>query len=200
GFSPAVQGAEVERLLTEWRLQHPDVTVTTLRSAPVVGPGAERLPARIILGRPALRVRGAAPPVQVVHVDDLAAALVLAATSELPGAFNVAADGWLTADHARALLPKPLAPALHAETPEGETRKVDRRHGDVDRVGPQVRGEVVRIAAADRERHDAALPLAEIAQHQARYRHQPFPQRRGQRAHAILDRLEADGACVVDGR
>jgi len=123
GFSPAVQGAEVERLLTEWRLQHPDVTVTTLRSAPVVGPGAERLPARIILGRPALRVRGAAPPVQVVHVDDLAAALVLAATSELPGAFNVAADGWLTADHARALLPKPLAPALHAETLERVLRR-----------------------------------------------------------------------------
>ena len=38
-FSPAVQGAEVERLLAEWRAEHPDVTVTTLRSAPVVGPG-----------------------------------------------------------------------------------------------------------------------------------------------------------------
>ena len=37
----------------------PSVTVTTLRSAPVVGPGAERLPARILLGRPPLRVRGA---------------------------------------------------------------------------------------------------------------------------------------------
>ena len=96
-FSPAVQGAEVERLLAEWRADHPDVTVTTLRSAPVVGPGAERLPARILLGRPPLRVRGAAMPVQVVHVDDLAAALALAATRDLPGVYNVAADGWLDA-------------------------------------------------------------------------------------------------------
>ena len=102
-FSPAVQGAEVERLLAEWRGSHPDVTVTTLRSAPVVGPGAERLPARILLGRPPLRVRGAAAPVQVVHVDDLVSALALAATRDLPGAYNVAADGWLDADAAREL-------------------------------------------------------------------------------------------------
>jgi UDP-glucose 4-epimerase len=105
-FSPAVQGAEVERLIAEWREDHPGVTVTTLRSAPVVGPGAERLLARIFLGRPALRVRGASLPVQVVHVDDLAAALLLAATQDLPGVFNVAADGWLDPDAARALLPR----------------------------------------------------------------------------------------------
>jgi nucleoside-diphosphate-sugar epimerase len=114
-FSPAVQGAEVERLLAEWREDHPGVTVTTLRSAPVVGPGAERLPARIILGRPPLRVRNAEPPVQVVHVDDLATALVLVATRDLPGAFNVAADGWLAADDARALLPRTSVPAVPAE-------------------------------------------------------------------------------------
>jgi UDP-glucose 4-epimerase len=114
-FSPAVQGAEVERLLAEWRAGHPDVTVTTLRSAPVVGPGAERLPARVILGRPPLRVRGAAMPVQVVHVDDLASALALAATQDLPGVFNVAADGWLDAAEARELIPRSGAPALPAE-------------------------------------------------------------------------------------
>ncbi len=117
-FSPAVQGAEVERLLAEWRAGHPGVTVTTLRSAPVVGPGAERLPARILLGRPALRVRGAALPVQVVHVDDLVAALALVATRDLPGVFNVAADGWLDAAEARALLPHSNVPALPAEAME----------------------------------------------------------------------------------
>jgi UDP-glucose 4-epimerase len=117
-FSPAVQGAEVERLLAEWRADHPEVTITTLRSAPVVGPGAERLPARIILGRPPLRVRGAAMPVQVVHVDDLAAALALAATRDLPGVFNVAADGWLDATEARELLPPSSVPSFPAEMME----------------------------------------------------------------------------------
>jgi UDP-glucose 4-epimerase len=122
-FSPAVQGAEVERLLAEWRGDHPGVTVTTLRSAPVVGPGAERLPARILLGRPPLRVRGVGPPVQVVHVDDLAAALVLVATRDLPGTYNVAADGWLTADAARALLPHTNVPAVPAEVLERALRR-----------------------------------------------------------------------------
>ncbi|MEX2100656.1 MAG: NAD-dependent epimerase/dehydratase family protein [Acidimicrobiia bacterium] len=114
-FSPAVQGAEVERLLAEWHREHPDVVTTTLRAAPVVGPGAERLPARILLGRPPLHVRGASPPVQVVHVDDLVSALALAATTDLPGVYNVAADGWLTADHARALAGRANVPAVPEE-------------------------------------------------------------------------------------
>jgi nucleoside-diphosphate-sugar epimerase len=131
-FSPAVQGAEVERLLADWRAGHPEVTVTTLRSAPVVGPGAERLPARILLGRPPLRVRGAAAPVQVVHVADLASALALVATRDLPGAFNVAADGWLDADEARELIPRPAAPALPAEVLERWLRRTwDLGVGDV---------------------------------------------------------------------
>lgn len=131
-FSPAVQGAEVERLLAEWRGSHPDVTVTTLRSAPVVGPGAERLPARIILGRPPLRVRGATAPVQVVHVDDLAAALTFVATHDLPGAYNVAADGWLDAEQARALIGSPAAPALPAEVLERWLKRTwDLGLGDV---------------------------------------------------------------------
>jgi UDP-glucose 4-epimerase len=115
GFAPAVHAAEVERLLREWSDGHPAVTVTTLRSAPVLGAGAERLPSRLLLGRPPLRVRGAGPPVQVVHVDDLVSALVLAVGNDLPGTYNVAADGWLGADDARALLPRSLVPPLPAE-------------------------------------------------------------------------------------
>ena len=114
-FSPAVQGAEVERLLAEWHREHPDVVTTTLRAAPVVGPGAERLPAAVLLGRPPLRVRGATPPVQVVHVDDLVSALALAATTDLPGVYNVAADGWLDADDARALIGRSTVPAVPEE-------------------------------------------------------------------------------------
>lgn len=109
-FVPAVHAAEIERLLAEWRQEHPDVVVTTLRSAPVLGPAAERLPSRMLLGRPPLAVRGAAPPVQAVHLDDLVAALVHVVHNDHPGVFNVAADGWLESTAARALLPRrPIA-------------------------------------------------------------------------------------------
>ena len=115
GFSPAVQAAEVERLLAEWREDHPGVVVTTLRSAPVVGPGAERLPSRLLLGRPPVRVRGATPPVQAVHVDDLVAALALGVLDDYPGTFNVAPDGWLDHAAAAALLGASPVPALPAQ-------------------------------------------------------------------------------------
>ena len=136
-FSPAVQGAEVERLLAEWRADHPDVTITTLRSAPVVGPGAERLPARSSsVGRRCASV--ARPmPVQVVHVDDLASALALVATRDLPGVFNVAADGWLDAAEARDLIPPGNVPAFPAEV-----------HGT--RAGPHVGARARRRAARGR--------------------------------------------------
>jgi nucleoside-diphosphate-sugar epimerase len=104
GFSPAVQAAEVERLLAEWGDDHPAVTVTTLRSAPVLGPGAERLPSRLLLGRPRLRVRGARPVVQAVHVDDLVSALALVVLDDHPGTFNVASDGWLEPAEVDALV------------------------------------------------------------------------------------------------
>jgi UDP-glucose 4-epimerase len=114
-FSAAVQAAEVERLLAEWRDDHPGSIVTVLRTAPVLGPGAERLPSRLLLGRPRLRVKGAQPPVQATHVDDLVRAVLLVSLGDRPGTFNVASDGWLEHDAAAALLPGSLLPPLPAE-------------------------------------------------------------------------------------
>ena len=114
-FTPAVQAAEVERLLAEWRDEHPSTTVTVLRTAPVLGPGADRLPSRLLLGRPRLRIRGSSPPVQATHVDDLVRAVLLVALDDHPGTYNVASDGWLDADAAAALLRPPMLPPLNAE-------------------------------------------------------------------------------------
>jgi UDP-glucose 4-epimerase len=118
GFSPGVHAAEVERQLVEWRNDHPGVVVTTLRTAPVLGPGAERLPSRLLLGRPPWRVRGARPPVQAAHLDDLVAALALVVLADHPGTFNVASDGWVDGDRARDLLPRPVLPPMPAELVE----------------------------------------------------------------------------------
>jgi UDP-glucose 4-epimerase len=53
--------------------------------------------------------------VQAVHVDDLVSALALAVSNDIPGVFNVAADGWLSQDDVRALLPRSFIPPLPAE-------------------------------------------------------------------------------------
>jgi UDP-glucose 4-epimerase len=117
-FLPAIVDAECERLLADWaRAQHGRVG-TRLRIAPVVGVGAHSLFAAVAIGRAPVRVRGAARPVQVVHVDDAAAALEIATDKDLDGAFNVAADGWLTAEEVASLLPGRRAPALSYELAE----------------------------------------------------------------------------------
>ncbi len=61
-------------------------------------------------------VRDATPPVQVVHVDDVASALASCAVeADLDGVFNVAADGWLSHEEASALLPRRRMPGLPYE-------------------------------------------------------------------------------------
>ena len=112
GFAPAVHAAEVERVLHEWQLDHPEVRVTVLRAAPVLGAGATHLWARLLAGWRRPRVRGEGAPVQVVHVDDLVAALALVICEEHPGTFDVAAPGWLGAEAVRSLLPRGSLPAL----------------------------------------------------------------------------------------
>lgn len=104
GFLPALHDAENERRLRQWCAEHPGVTAATLRMAPVVGPGAHGLLARAALGHPPVTVRGASRPIQVVHVDDAVAALVLAVEGTLDGVYNVAADGWLSDSVARGLV------------------------------------------------------------------------------------------------
>jgi nucleoside-diphosphate-sugar epimerase len=115
GFLPAIVDAECERLLGAWSAAQPGRIATRLRLAPVVGVGARSLFATHAIGRMPLRVRGATPPVQVVHVDDAAAALELATDKDLDGAFNVAADNWLTSEEAAALGPRTRLPGIPYE-------------------------------------------------------------------------------------
>lgn len=101
-FAFAVSKAEAERALAEWADAHPAVAVAVLRPAATVG----------IDGRPLYQALGAtrAPrladegrPVQYLHVDDLASAVVLALTQRLDGVFNVAPDTGIPEERARAL-------------------------------------------------------------------------------------------------
>ena len=112
GYEPANEDAECERLIGDWQLANPATTVTCLRVAPVVGAGARGVFARAAVGRPPAVVRGYAPPVQVVHVDDVASAIAHAIEQRLEGVYNVAADGWLDHDDAIAVAPHRRPPAV----------------------------------------------------------------------------------------
>ena len=117
GFVYAFEKAEIERMALDWRDDHPGATVTLLRPARVLGPDDHsgwlaRATAPSILDR----MSGELPSMQYLHIDDLAAAILLVAQRGVDGPFNVAPDGWVRGEDAVALLgssfPIPLPDAV----------------------------------------------------------------------------------------
>jgi nucleoside-diphosphate-sugar epimerase len=118
GWLPAMHDAECERLLADWEEATPGAAAVVLRLAPVVGAGTLSLLARCAIGRPPIVVRVDSRPVQVLHLDDAASALVLAATSDVRGVFNVAADSWLEAADVEELVGRRHLPGVPPEIAE----------------------------------------------------------------------------------
>ncbi|MEQ8841987.1 MAG: NAD-dependent epimerase/dehydratase family protein [Acidimicrobiales bacterium] len=97
-FSWAVARADVENLAAEWGSRHPDAAVAILRPTAIVTDDDLGELARVLH---AARLGVAAdgdPPVQYLHIDDLAAAVVIAVTGRLDGVANVAPEGWIPPD------------------------------------------------------------------------------------------------------
>ena len=103
GVPDAVRHAEAERLVADWADAHPDVSVCVLRAAIPLGPGVDSWLVSGVSGRSILRRRHLDPPRQFVHIEDLAAAVAVAATNGLTGVYNVAADGWIVGEQVRDL-------------------------------------------------------------------------------------------------
>lgn len=104
-FPYARMKGEVEDWLWGWAAELPDdVVLSVLRPAVVAGPGVDNFVSRQLELPRFISVVGHRPPVQVVHVDDVVDAFRFAATRDLPGAWNVAAPGWLSQDEALAVL------------------------------------------------------------------------------------------------
>lgn len=96
-FSYAAHKLETERMVEAFREDHPEVVVTVLRPAIVFGPNVENFISRLLEAPRYLTVKGYEPPLQLVHEEDVADALLLALRRDFSGAYNVAADGWLSA-------------------------------------------------------------------------------------------------------
>lgn len=87
--------AEIEGYLRGFARRRPDVDVTVLRFANFIGPRIETVLTRYFALPVVPTVLGYDARVQLLHEEDALAVLHRAATENLPGAFNVAADGVL---------------------------------------------------------------------------------------------------------
>jgi len=94
GFAGA--HCEVERLLSDWRAEHPSADVVVLRPTVTLGTGS---PDWVTLA-----LAPGARPAQYLAVDDLAGAIVTVMHATGHGVFNVAPDGWVKEEVAADLV------------------------------------------------------------------------------------------------
>ena len=107
GVAVVSAAAESERVVAEWCDQRPPARVVVLRPAITLSAGQPSFPSGALAGIDGLRSADSARRVQFLHIDDLASAVEAAIRGDLVGTYNVAPDGWLTEEEARAVAGTP---------------------------------------------------------------------------------------------
>ena len=105
--------AEIEAFCNGFRRQVPEMTMTTLRFASIVGPKADTPMTRFLKEPLAPVLMGFDPLMQVIHEDDVVGAIVYAAIHDVPGVFNIAAEGILPLSKLTTLAAKVAVPVFH---------------------------------------------------------------------------------------
>jgi len=103
---------EAEASIVEFADKHPDVAVTILRFANVLGPDVRTSHIELFSLPAVPMILGFDPRYQFVHEDDVVHGLEHVVQRELPGIYNLAADGVLTLTEVAGLLGKPYVPLL----------------------------------------------------------------------------------------
>ncbi|MFN7975381.1 MAG: NAD-dependent epimerase/dehydratase family protein [Acidobacteriota bacterium] len=99
-FQYSAEKREAEGLCQRYVADHPGTILQIGRPAVVGGPNVANYLFRILEKKVTFRPMGMDPPLQFVHEDDVAAALVAIVLSRLPGAFNIAPDDAMKATEA----------------------------------------------------------------------------------------------------
>ena len=104
---------EIEAFCNGFRRQVPEITLTILRFSSIVGPKADTPLTRFLKQPLAPVLMGFDPLMQVIHERDVVDALVHAMIEDVPGVFNVAADGVMPLRRMLGLAAKFPFPVLH---------------------------------------------------------------------------------------
>jgi UDP-glucose 4-epimerase len=103
---------EAEAAVADYAEKHSDLTVTILRCANVLGPDVDTSHTRMFALPAVPMILGFDPRYQFVHEDDIVHALEHSAFNDIPGTYNVAADGVLALSEVISLLGKRSLPVL----------------------------------------------------------------------------------------
>ncbi len=107
-FSWAVARAEIEKLAAEWKKSNQSTAVSVLRPTTLVTDDDLGQLARVLHNARLGVAADGDPPVQYLHIDDLAGAVTTVVECRADGPLNVAPEGWIPPDALRDLEgPKP---------------------------------------------------------------------------------------------
>ncbi|MGD9316028.1 MAG: NAD-dependent epimerase/dehydratase family protein [Anaerolineae bacterium] len=104
---------EIERFCHGFCRRTPGMALTTLRFSSIVGPTADTPMTRFLRLPWAPSLMGFDPMMQVIHEDDVVAALVHAVRNDVPGVFNVAAGDPMPLSMMRGLVGKRSLSVFH---------------------------------------------------------------------------------------
>jgi UDP-glucose 4-epimerase len=104
---------QIEAFCSGFFRERPEMALTILRFASIIGPTADTPLIRYLKDRWAPSLAGFDPLMQFIHEDDVVEALVQAIVNDLPGSFNVAAEDVLPLNKVRGLAGKPRRAVLH---------------------------------------------------------------------------------------
>ncbi len=104
---------EVEAFCNGFQRQVPEIVLTSLRFAHIVGPNADTPMTRFLREEEAFVLLGFDPRMQVIHEDDVVRALAHAINNDARGAFNVSAEGVLPLWKLMGLAGKLTGPVFH---------------------------------------------------------------------------------------
>jgi nucleoside-diphosphate-sugar epimerase len=166
-FSYSAHKLEVEYVLNEITQEFPKLALTVFRPAIVFGPHADNAWSHLLETPVLFRVQGYEPPLQFVHEDDVGDALRMAVLEDIPGYYNLSADGWLTNEEiveivGRRVLDIPESVAFGLQSKLWQVGLAEAPAGMIHYVmHPWVVSNDKLAAAGFRPRHSNAETLAE---------------------------------------
>ena len=144
---------EAEASVSEYADTSPEVDVTVLRFANVLGPDVDTSHIDLFSLPAVPMILGFDPRYQFVHEDDVVHALEHVVQRRVPGVYNVAADGVLALSEVAGLLAKPYLPVL-PPWGTGLAASVARRLGI--RIPPEMLNQLRFGRGVDNRRFKAA--------------------------------------------
>lgn len=163
-MSPRVQprtgfgkdSVEIETYVRGLARRRPDVVVTTLRLANLMGAGVDSHVTRYLSMPVVPRVMGFDARLQFLHPSDAVEALLRVTRSDIPGTFNVAADDIVTLTQALRMMGRPSigVPQLVAPSVAGLIRQARLGDFSADQIDALTYGramDTTRFAAATEE-------------------------------------------------